>query len=413
MIFTFSDSIQAGIAAGKYARVFTAGGVPIGIARDVATGRFVGHAIGMGINPLISPVSALLGGMQMYQTHRGFQAVQSALGVLQASTAVIGVGTAVGMGLAAVNLWQIFKLKKDVKQLKLEVKNGFIDLKIALKNQGIEIKEHIDRVAEDIKFQQHRLELIKAHGKFIEATKLVQTAMKFRDANSRQIELANVRQILAEAIANYNNPDLLLETSAAGRIRRLECAWAIEQAIIMTYQLQNELGAVSDRLIELQNKIRQECLQIIEMCNSHDEFDFLFPEIACICDRDLLVLNIWQHQAEYINALPASELEPLVLPQSNKIENDRELVSVEKPAELIQYEELQAKSHYFSLIDQLKFKVSPDLRRQHEIYVKERATALGHNILTKNIAIASDLSVANLYWYFQTKEERNSKLKVI
>ncbi len=413
MIFTFPNLIQAGIAAGKYAQIFTASGVPIGMARDVATGRFVGHAVGMGINPLISPVSPLLDGMQMYQTHRGFQAMQSTLGVLQASTAVIGVGTAVGVGLAAVNLWQTFKLRKDVKQLRLEVKDGFIDLKVALKDQGIEIKEHIVRVAEDVKFQQHRLELIKAHGRFIEATKLVQTAMKFQDASSRKIELANARQTLAEAIANYNNPDLLSETSAAGRIRRLECAWAIEQAIIITYQLQNELGAVSDRLIDLQAKIRQECLQVIEMCDSHDQLDFLFPEIACICDRDLLVLNIWQHQADYIKSLPAAELEPLVLPQNNQTKNNQELFIVEKPVELTQYEELQEKSHYLSLIDQLKFKVSPDLRKQHEIYVSDRATASGHNILTKNMTIASDLSVANLYWYFQIKEEPDTQLEVV
>jgi hypothetical protein len=92
-------------------------------------------------------------------------------------------------------------------------------------------------------------------------------------------------------LANYNNPNLLSETCAAGQMRRLECAWAIEQTIILTYQLQNELIAVSDRLIALQDEIRQECLQIIKKCDSQDELDFLFPEIACICDRDLLVLN--------------------------------------------------------------------------------------------------------------------------
>ncbi|MBW4535114.1 MAG: hypothetical protein KME09_14350 [Pleurocapsa minor HA4230-MV1] len=416
MIFSFPSAIQAGMAAGKYAQVLTSTGVPIGMARDAVTGRFVSHAVGMSINPLMSPVSPILNGMQMYQTHQGFKAIQSTLGVLQASTAVIGVGTALGVGLTAVNLWQTMKLKNEVKQLKLEVKDGFLDLKAALKDHGIEIMEHIDCVAENIKFQQHRLELIKAHGRFIEATKLIQTAMKFQDTSSRKIELANARQTLGEAVANYNNPDLLLETSAAGKIRRLECAWAIEQAIILTYQLQNELVAVSDRLIYLQDKIRQECLQVIESCDSQDQLDFLFPEIACICDRDLLILNTWQHQAEYINALPASELELLALPQANTVnleDSEGELIIIEKPIELTQYEDLQEKSHYLSLVDQLKFKVSPDLRKQHEIYVSNRAAASGHNILTKNIAIASDLSVANLYWYFQTKEECESKLEVV
>ena len=420
MIFNFPYIIQAGIAAGKYAQVYTSTGVPIGMARDAVTGRFVGHAVGISINPLMSPVSPILNGMQMYQTHRGFQAtlqgiktLQSSMSVLQTTTAFIGVGTVVGVGLGAVNLWQTMKLRKDVEQLRLEVKDGFLDLKAALKDRGIEIMQHIDCVAEDIKFQQHRLELIKAHGRFIEATKLIQTAMKIQDTSSRKIELANARQTLGEAVANYNNPDLLSETSAAGRIRRLECAWAIEQAIILTYQLQNELGAVSDRLIDLQDKIRQECLQVIESCDSQDQLDFLFPEIACICDRDLLVLNIWQQQAEYIDTLPVSELELLALPQSNTIETNQELDTVEKPVEQIRYEDLQEKSHYLSLVDQLKFKVSPNLRKQHELYVSDRATASGHNTLTKNIAIASNLSVANLYWYFQAKEEQKFELETI
>ena len=140
MIFTFPAAIQAGMAIGKYAQVVTASGVPIGMARDAATGKFVGHAVSMGINPLASSVSPLLGMGQMYQTHRGFQAtlqgikaLQSSVGVLQATTAFIGVGTTVGVGLGAVNLWQTMKLRKDVKELRLEMNDGFLDLKTALK----------------------------------------------------------------------------------------------------------------------------------------------------------------------------------------------------------------------------------------------------------------------------------------
>lgn len=129
-----------------------------------------------------------------------------------------------------------------------------------------------------------------------------------------------------------------------------------------------------------------------------------------ICDRDLLVLNLWQNQTDYIKSLPASELELLALAPDHTEVNSEEVVVVEKPIEIEQYKELQEKSHYLSLVDQLKFKVSPDLRRQHEIYVIGRATAYGHNVLTKNIPIASDLSVANLYWYFQAKEEREPEL---
>lgn len=147
MLFQFSPAIQAGIAAGKYVQVISSAGVPLGIARDAATGRFVGHAVsvlsnGAALNPLF--VVPQIG--QMYQNHLGLQALKSlstSVVTLQATTAVIGVGVAAGVALSAVNLWQTLKLREDVRQLKLEVKDGFIDLKQALKDQGIEIRQLI------------------------------------------------------------------------------------------------------------------------------------------------------------------------------------------------------------------------------------------------------------------------------
>ncbi len=98
----------------------------------------------------------VMGGMEMYRMHRGFQAVQSSLGVLQATTAVIGVGVAAGVGLSAVNLYQTIKLRKAVERLEVKIENGFIDLKQALREQGAEVKELIERVSQDMKFEQHR-----------------------------------------------------------------------------------------------------------------------------------------------------------------------------------------------------------------------------------------------------------------
>ncbi len=335
-------------------------------------------------------------------------AIQSNLGVLQATTAVIGIGTAVGVGLSAVNLWQTLKLRKDLKQLRLEVRDGFIDLKTALRDQGREVIEHIDEVAQDLEFKQHRLELIKAYGRFIEATKLMKTAIKIQDLTSRTVELANARQTLGEALANYNNPNLLSETCAAGQLRRYECAWAIEQAIIITYQLQNEPTAVSERLIDLQDKIRQDCLQVVDNCESEEELDFLFPEITCIGDRDLVVLEAWQNRVDWMRSLPPSELELLAIPETTEaefVEDNQTKLSLEKPAEIILYEELQNKSHTNSLADQLRLKMSPNLRDEYEIYVSNHASASGHKVLNKNnLQQVSNLTVANLYWHFKIRD---------
>jgi hypothetical protein len=52
--------------------------------------------------------------------------------------------------------------------------------------------------------------------------------------------------MLFEALADYTNSHLLAETCAPGQLRRLESSGAIEQVIITTYQVQNEIFAVSD-----------------------------------------------------------------------------------------------------------------------------------------------------------------------
>ncbi len=212
-------------------------------------------------------------------------------------------------------------------------------------------------------------------------------------------------------MANYNNPNLLSETCAAGQLRRYECAWAIEQAIIITYQLQNEPTAVSERLFDLQDKIRQDCLQVVDNCESEEELDFLFPEITCIRDRDLVVLEAWQNRVDWMRSLPPSELELLAIPETTEaefVEDNQTELSLEKPAEIILYEELQNKSHTNSLTDQLRLKMSPNLRDEYEIYVSNHASASGHKVLNKNnLQQVSNLTVANLYWYFKIRDEFN------
>jgi hypothetical protein len=418
--FVFPPAIQAGLAAGIYNQVYS-GGVPIGVVRwakgTANAGHFAGHAIGAvsGVNP----IAPLIDAAQMIQVHKGFttvlnnlSAIQASLGVLQATTAVIGVGTVAGVALSAVNLWQTLKLREDVKQLKVELRDGFIDLKKALRNQGTEIIQRIDEVAQDIKFEQHRLVLIQAYGRFLEATKLMKIAMSCEDVSIRNADLANARQMLAEALADYNNPRLLSETCAAGQLRRLECAWAIEQTIALSYQLQNEPAAVSDRLSHLQDKIRQDSLSVINHCETEDELDFLFPELTRIHDHDLAVLESWQNHVDWMRSLPPSELKLL---QSADFSNSEVPVNSDTntdttastaPPEQLLYENLKQKSHFASLCDQLVLMMKPSLRQEFASYISQQSAIAGYKTLVPaNLQKASDLAVANLYWYFKVRDE--------
>ena len=424
MQFVFSPAIQEGLAKGVYELVSSNSGVPLSMVRwakgTANAGQFAGHAMGTIMHnsplaPITAPVEVGMGLVQMYQVHRGFQKtyqeinqLQASLGVLQSTTAVIGVGVAVTGVLAAVNLYQTLKLREDIKQLKLTVTGGFIDLKSALKNQGDSIIRRIDEVAEDIKYNQHRLILITAYGKFTEALKWFKVAMTIEEPNARNDQINGVLSMLYHALADYSNPQLLNNVCAAGQLRRLECTWAIEQAIITAYQAQNQLTAANEHLEQLQNKIYQGLLNIIDQCSSQEELDFLFPEIARIKIHDCTALKSWQDHTNWFKTLSNDEREQLAMLEPETSESvNLELPQndiIVKPLEMQIYEDLKQKSHYSALRDQLKFVVKPELRREHESYIFNKAIATGLNGLApKNWEEVPDLTVANLYHYFQVQ----------
>jgi hypothetical protein len=331
---------------------------------------------------------------------------------LQATTAVIGVGVAAGVALSAVNLYQTLKLKKAVERLEFRVDNGFIDLKQALREQGAEVRQLIEQIAQDIKFEQHRLVLVRAYGLFTQALQRLRSAMNLQDVNRRNAEIDAARGMLFQALADYTNPQLLEESCSAGQLRRLECAWVIEQSIIATYQVQKEVVAVSDRLSHLQDKIRQDSLNVINSCKTEDELDFLFPELTRIHDHDLAVLESWQNHVDWMRSLPPSELKLL---QSADFSNSEGIVNSDTnantiadsaPPEQLLYENLKQKSHFYSLGTQLVFLMQPTVRRGREAYISQQSAIAGYKTLVPaNLQKASDLAVANLYWYFKVRDE--------
>ncbi|WP_017742983.1 hypothetical protein [Scytonema hofmannii] len=355
----------------------------------------------------------------MYQMHKGFttvldglQTIQTSLGVLQATTALIGVGTVATVALTAVNLHQTLKLRQEVQQLRLEVKNGFIDLKQALRDQGAEIRQIIEQIAQDIKFEQHRIVLVRAYGLFIQAMNRFRSAIQLQDISQRNAEINGVRGMLFEVLADYNNPHLLEELCAPGQLRRMECGWTIEQAIIATYQVQNEISVVSDRLGDLRHKICEDACMVVECCESHDELDFLFPEITRIQNHDLVILESWQSHIDWIRTLPPLELK--LLSSADFDNSDMSPLSdtnlsktiLEIPSEQILYESLAEKSHFYSLRDQLLFMFEPELRREYEFYIDRQSVMTGYKTLvTSNLKQASDIAIANLYYYFKVRDE--------
>jgi hypothetical protein len=84
-----------------------------------------------------------------------------------------------------------------------------------------------------------------------------------------------------------------------------------------------------------------------------------------------------------------------------------------EPPEQILYENLKQKSHPKSLLDQLRFMIKPELRQEWETYTTHQAAIAGYKTLVPaNLEKASNLAVANLYWYFQVRDESEEETEL-
>lgn len=328
----------------------------------------------------------------MQTVTEGISNLTDSVAVLQSGMTMIGVGTFAGVALSGLTLHQTLQLREDVKQLKQEVKDGFIDLKKAFRSQGDEIIKRIDEVSRDIKFEAHRLILVKAYGEFLEATRLIKIALT-GDESFKNSTLQNAQLMLTRALADYNNPHIFDGVCAAGELRRRECAWAIQQALIVTYQLQNQTNAVKESVEHLSNNIMRDLSQVVDRCKLSSELDFLFPEVLRIYTQDLPALEI--------QALPADEQKQL-LPSVND-SNDNGIV--EEPPEQILYDLVKPKSHYEALKDSLRFTLKPLLRQEYMDYIRQRASAIKYEgIALLDWENVSNLNLANIYYYFKLRE---------
>ena len=63
------------------------------------------------------------------------------------------------------------------------------------------------------------------------------------------------------------------------------------------------------------------------------------------------------------------------------------------------------------MVAQMKFMMKPELRREHELYVSRQSAIAGYKTLVpSNLQQASDLAIANLYWYFKVRDEAEAQI---
>ncbi|MFN6527330.1 hypothetical protein [Nostoc sp. ChiSLP03a] len=153
---------------------------------------------------------------------------------------------------------------------------------------------------------------------------------------------------------------------------------------------------------------------MINRCESHDELDFLFPEIIRIKNHYLAVLDSWQNHVNWIQSLPSSELKLLSSADFNSPDTYNSTINLAEPPEQLVYESLAEKSHFYSLRDQLLFLFEPELRQEYEFYISEHAAITGYKTLvTSNLQQASDLTIGNLYYYFKVRDKSKNETELV
>jgi hypothetical protein len=163
--------------------------------------------------------------------------------------------------------------------------------------------------------------------------------------------------------------------------------------------------------VQLQANIQQYVLDVMRQCESEDELDIIFPEILHIHDHDLAALAVWQAQLDWQRSLSASEQALLQQLDSSQPKLEEPVVTsalsdVAVPPEQLLYENFKQKSHFSALCDVLILMMKPDDRPRYTEYISQRSEQTGYRALTgENLQQMSDLSIANLYWYFRVRDE--------
>lgn len=106
-------------------------------------------------------------------------------------------------------------------------------------------------------------------------------------------------------------------------------------------------------------------LAVVDLCDSEDELEIIFPEITRIHEQDLVVLKFWQEQIDWTLSLPPSEQKLLQEIDVSQPEISEPLVTdLTIPSEQLLYETLKQKSHFAALCDALRLIMHTETRRE-------------------------------------------------
>lgn len=229
------------------------------------------------VNVLSANVSEI--SQNVGQLGEGIAQQSMMLSSLQTSISAIGMMSAVGCTLSAVNVFQLIKVQRSLNRVEKKIDDGFIDLKAFFSEQ-----------LQNLLNEQQRQRLAQAYNHYRKACEQLQNSLLIQDPINKKLSINSCIDVFVQSLAIYDDKQEYQHINTPAKLRRLECSWSLEAAIAESRYLQGEYSAA----LHSYEKLRQRIMAETEMLKSEmrpDNFSFVGADLHWIFENDIKIIN--------------------------------------------------------------------------------------------------------------------------
>jgi hypothetical protein len=200
------------------------------------------------------------------------------LSAIQSSIGAIGMTSAVGCALSAVNVFQLVQVQKKLHRMEKRLEDGFIDL-----------KSFFSEKLENLLERQQQQRLAEAYSYYIKGLEQLQAALLIEDKITRNQSLGNCQAMFVKSHSVYDNAYFDQQINLPAHLRRLECSWAISSSMAEVYCLQLEYRAGLHSYQELQRRICRDVETLKTKLNAQNH-QFVGADLQWLFENDMKII---------------------------------------------------------------------------------------------------------------------------
>jgi len=252
-----------------------------GLQYDVESGIGALESGMTGLESNVNALSASVAGVSenVVQLGDGIAQQSMMLSSIQSSISAIGMMSAVGCTLSAVNVFQLIKVQRSLNRVEKKIDDGFIDLKVFFSEQ-----------LQNLLSEQQRQRLAQAYNHYRKALEQLQISLLIQDPINRKLSINSCIDVFVQSLAIYDDKQEYQYINVPAKLRRLECSWSLEAAIAESRYLQGEYTAA----LHSYEKQRQRIIAETEMLKSEmseNDYKFVVADLHWIFENDVKIID--------------------------------------------------------------------------------------------------------------------------